>query len=240
MIVTNKKCFVRGMLLLVSFAAVFLFILSPSFPGDKGRSISGLDYADNLFNRLSKGSSWFIPEITPRVKSLEGKVVDLVVPLKKAASADTVVKLLAASGAEAAAEGGVVTLRMDLGKILGAVLTDCDAIYHDKPESVSAKYGMDGYEAMKFWWEALSPMIKELQKVRLIPEAQAVDTVIRKGIEPAYNFQHIEIGSVRGELFHMLGLLVFYVIYTLWYGFAIFELFEGVGMTMKKGKKQEA
>ncbi len=240
MIIVDKKCFMRGALLMASFAAVFLFILSPSFPGDKGTKITGLDYADNLFNRLSKGSSWFVPEIGPRVKSFEGKMVELNVPLKKAASADTVAKLMTAAGAQATAANGSVALKADLGKMLMTVLADCDAIYHDKPESVAAKYGMDGYKAMSFWWEGLSPMIKELQKGKLIPEAQVVDLVIRKGIEPAYNFRGIEIGSVKGELFHMLGLLVFYVVYTLWYGFAIFELFEGVGMTMKKGKKQEA
>ena len=39
----------------------------------------------------------------------------------------------------------------------------------------------------------------------------------------------------------MVGLLLFYVLYTVWYGFAIFELFDGVGLTMKKSKiKQEA
>jgi hypothetical protein len=35
------------------------------------------------------------------------------------------------------------------------------------------------------------------------------------------------------------GFLIFYVVYTLWYGFAIFELFEGIGLTMKKSAKQE-
>jgi hypothetical protein len=34
----------------------------------------------------------------------------------------------------------------------------------------------------------------------------------------------------------MTGLLVFYVLYTMWWGFAIFYLFEGVGLTMKKAK----
>jgi len=68
---------------------------------------------------------------------------------------------------------------------------------------------------------------------------QLVDVVLRKGIEPAYNFQGIEIGGVKKE-FALMSALLFYVVYTLWYGFAIFDLFEGIGLTMKKGKKQEA
>jgi len=236
--IVNKKSFTKGFLYMSSFVVVFFTILMPIFPGEKGK-VTGLDYADNLFNRLSKGSSWFIPDIAPRVKAMEGKEVEVTVPLKKAASAEAVVKLFTACGAVAGADGGLVRVKTDFGKLLGAVLADCEAIYHDKPEPVSAKYGMDGYKALAFWWEGLQPMIKELQKNKLISEAQLVDLVIRKGIEPAYNFQGIEAGSVKKEFVIMLALLVFYVVYTLWYGFAIFDLFEGIGLTMKKGKKQE-
>jgi len=239
MIVVNKKSFTKGALFLISFAAVFTLIVMPIFPDEKGK-VTGLDYADNLFNRLSKGSSWFVPEIAPRVKVMEGKEIEVAVPLKKAASADAVVKLYTANGAAASAENGLVRVKADFGKLLGAVLTDCEAIYHDKPEPVSAKYGMDGGKALALWWEALQPMIKELQKIKRIPEAQVLDLVIRKGIEPAYNFQGIPVGSVKQEFALMLALLVFYVVYTLWYGFAIFDLFEGIGLTMKKGKKQES
>ena len=237
--IVNKKSFTTGLLLMISFMAVFSVILMPVFPDEKGK-VTGLDYADRLFNRLSKGSSWFIPEIMPRVKAMEGKEIEVTVPLKEAASADTVVGLFTANGAAAKAEGRLVHVKADFGRLLASVLADCEAIYNDKPEPVSAKYGMDGYQALALWWAALQPMIKELQKIKLIPEAQALDLVIRKGIEPAYNFQGIEAGSVQKEFVVMLALLIFYVVYTLWYGFAIFELFEGVGLSMKKGKKQEA
>jgi hypothetical protein len=237
--IVNTKNFIKGFVLMASFVVVFCVILMPIFPGEKGK-LTGLDYADNLFNRLSKGSSWFIPEIVPRVKAMEGTELEMAIPLRKAASADAVVKLFTTNGAAASAEGGLVRVKADFGKVLGAVLVDSEAIYNDKPEPLSAKYGMDGYKVLACWWEALQPMIKELQKVKRIPEAQLVDLVLRKGIEPAYNFRGIEAGSVKQEFAIMMALLIFYVVYTLWYGFAIFELFEGVGLTMKKGKKQEA
>ena len=236
--IVNKKSFTKGLLLMVTFAAVFCAILTPIFPGEKG-NVVGLDYADNLFNRLSKGSSWFIPDITPRAAAMKGKEVEVAVPLKKAASAEAVVALFTASGATANAQDGLVHVKADFGKLLESVLADCEAIYNDNPEPVRAKYGIDGYRALAFWWEALQPMIKELQKIKRIPEAQLTDLVVRKGIEPAYNFQGIKAGSVKKEFAIMLALLIFYVIYTLWYGFAIFELFEGIGLSMKKGKKLE-
>jgi hypothetical protein len=34
----------------------------------------------------------------------------------------------------------------------------------------------------------------------------------------------------------MIFLLAFYVFYTMWWGYAIFYLFEGFGLTMKKAK----
>jgi hypothetical protein len=34
----------------------------------------------------------------------------------------------------------------------------------------------------------------------------------------------------------MTFLLVFYVAYTMWWGFAIFYIFEGIGLSMKKAK----
>jgi hypothetical protein len=38
----------------------------------------------------------------------------------------------------------------------------------------------------------------------------------------------------------MTGLLVFYVLYSLWWGFALMFLVEGMGLTMtKKGAKKE-
>ena len=237
--VVNRKNFARGAVLMLSFAAVFTTILMPVFPGAQGR-VTGLDYADNLFNRLAKGSSWFVPEITPRVTAMTGKEIEVAVRVKNAAAADAAVKLLTVNGAAADAAEGLVRVKMDLGKLLGAVLADCDALYHDTPEPVRAKYGMDGYAALAHWRETLHPMIKELQKMKRIPEAQVVDTVIRKGIEPAYNFRGIEAGDVKKEFAVMLALLIFYVFYTLWYGFAVFELFTGIGLTMKKGKKQEA
>ena len=47
--------------------------------------------------------------------------------------------------------------------------------------------------------------------------------------------------KVSEHVWLMSGMLLFYVLYTLWYGFSIFELFEGIGLAMTKSKvKQES
>jgi hypothetical protein len=65
--------------------------------------------------------------------------------------------------------------------------------------------------------------------------------VVKKAIEPAYNFYQIDANKVSDHAGMLSGLLVFYVFYTMWWGYAIFYMFEGFGLTMKKAKvKKEA
>lgn len=58
MTITNKGPFVVGLIMGISFFAVLILIFSPIFHGK-----NGLDYSDDLFNKLSKGSSYFIPNL---------------------------------------------------------------------------------------------------------------------------------------------------------------------------------
>ena len=63
-----------------------------------------------------------------------------------------------------------------------------------------------------------------------------VDHVLRRAIEPGNNFYSVTAAKVSEHVMLMVAMLVFYVLYTLWYGFAIFELFEGIGLAMTKSK----
>jgi len=94
---------------------------------------------------------------------------------------------------------------------------------------------------MKNWWTALGKIDKKLKKEKNIEEAKAVAEVTKKAVEPGYNFYKIEGEKVVDHAGMMSGLLVFYVAYTMWWGYAIFYLFDGIGLTMKKAKvKKEA
>ena len=38
----------------------------------------------------------------------------------------------------------------------------------------------------------------------------------------------------------VIAMLIFYIVYTMWWGYAIFHIFDGLGLSMKKAKlKQE-
>jgi capsid portal protein len=95
---------------------------------------------------------------------------------------------------------------------------------------------MDEKEAMTSWWNVLKTMDKELKKQGKISEAKVVSDVMKKAVEPAYNFYKIESQKVVDKAGIMSGLLIFYVAYTMWWGFAIFYMFDGIGLTMKKAK----
>ena len=75
MLVHAKAPFIRGCLLLISFLALFGIMLMPLMKDELGNHMTGLQYADNVFNELSKGSSYFIPDVQKQVLKLEGKTV---------------------------------------------------------------------------------------------------------------------------------------------------------------------
>jgi len=75
MLIVDKKMFNRGLLLFVTFLCVFVSLFLPIW----GKGENGLNEADDLFNRLSKGSSYFIPGVQKQVTKVDGKTVSVTV-----------------------------------------------------------------------------------------------------------------------------------------------------------------
>jgi hypothetical protein len=279
MLIVNKKLFHRGLVLLVTFACVFASLFMPIW----GKGENGLNEADDLFNRLSKGSSYFIPGVQKQVAKLEGKSVTVTVKVKEADLAARAVENLKKAGAEAEFKDGAVTYSGDLGKILAAALVDADDMFKDNGKAVLDRYGFtpeaitplaaqmkaaadkalgadrpaerkldeaaakkeaEGLVAKgltKAWWVLLDASVKPLQKQKMIEEAKLVGQVNKRGIEPGYNFYGVPSVKVMDSVLPLVGLLVFYVVYTMWYGYAIFDMFAGIGLSMSKPKvKKEA
>jgi hypothetical protein len=232
MLVRNKKAFNMGGLLSLSFFGVLFLIFSPIFNGK-----NGLVFSDDLFNKLSKGSSYFIPAVTNNVKKFVGKPFSITIKMDKPEAVQQAVKMLAVvPGMQAEPKGGELTVKGDLGDFLANILVDSDAMYNNNGEKIFSKYQMDEREVMSTWWSILNKMDKELKKQKSIEESNIVSEVSKKGIEPAFNFYKIDAQSVADKAVTMTGLLVFYVVYTMWWGFAIFYLFDGLGLSMKKAK----
>ncbi len=239
MMIRARRPFLRGLVMLLSFAAVFVVLLQPVLKEEDGRRTSGLEYADDVFNSLSKGSSYFIPEVQAAARRLQGFEESITVPVRDESLAALAVEVLRKAGAEEVSLGErrrgqtPVHLRGDMGRLLLSASRDADNLFHNEGKFVTERYGgLDALDVARAWWHFLSPAVQELQKAGKVAQAGIVETVVRKAIEPGNNFYGIRPASVGAHFVLMAAMLVFYILYTLWYGFAIFALCEGFGLDM--------
>src|SRR5512143_83193 len=245
MIIKNVKTFNIGALFAITFIGVLIAIFSPLFQGK-----NGLEFADNSFNKLAKGSSYFIPKVVKDNEQFMGKPFTVSIrtdkPEDKPGDAETraanIAKVFTTAGAKVDISGSTLKIDGDLGQVLASALQDADAMFKNDGEKIKARYGTDDEKKMfRQWHNALSRINKEFDKEKKIVESKMVNAVVKKAVEPAYNFYQIDANRVSDHAGMLSGLLVFYVFYTMWWGYAIFYMFEGFGLTMKKAKvKKEA
>ncbi len=245
MLVKNKTTFSLGTVFAISFLGVLLLIFSPLFGGK-----NGLEFSDDSFNKLSKGSSYFIPKVLKSNEKFMGRTFAVSIRADKPDDApgdaekraQNIAKLFTAAGAVVNVNGPVLRIEGDLGQVLASTLQDSDDMFKNDGEKIKARYGVDDEKKMfRQWHNALDKITKEFQKEKRIEESKMASDVMKKAIEPAYNFYEVEGQRVVDHAGMMSGLLVFYVIYTMWWGYSIFYLFDGVGLSMKKARiKKEA
>jgi hypothetical protein len=245
MMIKNAKVFNIGALFAITFLGVLIAIFSPLFSGK-----NGLEFADDNFNKLAKGSSYFIPKVAKSNEQFMGKSFSVVIRTDKPEDkpgdaekrAENIAKVFSAAGAKTEISGATMKIEGDLGQVLASALQDADAMFKNDGEKIRTRYKTDDEKKMfRQWHNALSRMNKEFDKEKKIAESQMVNAVVKKAIEPAYNFYQIDANKVSDHAGMMSGLLIFYVAYTMWWGYAIFYLFEGFGLSMKKAKvKKEA
>ena len=216
-----------GIFLMVTFIAVMVVIFMPIFDGD-----NTLDYLDNLYNSISKGSAYYIPKVDHMVEEHGTEVVTLNVKMPDPDAAAVAEPLLAKAGATTAVEGNNLMVNGDLELIFLACLEDAEAAYHNRGEDFIARYGRDARPTLHSWWLALGAIEKDLNRQKLFDAAQLTHTVQAKTVECAYNYYGIEAQAIKDRWGTVLFSLVFYVLYTVWYGYAIMYIFEGLGFQL--------
>lgn len=241
---TDKKHLTWGVTLLISFIGVLILIFLPIYPG----GLTGLEYSDDLFNKLAKGSAYQIPKLKKELEKYKGKVLDVVIDVKKAddkpgdaeARASRIAKVFTLNGATVEVEGSKVHIKGDYGQIMAAALEDADQMYHNNGDYIKKKYEVTDDEKMKQmfrqWHNALSLVNKKLTLDKKAEDANFVKNILTKAIEPAYNFYGIQAVKITEKAGLATGLLLFYVLYTIWYGFGVLYIFEGLGLSTKKAK----
>ena len=242
----SKKRLGLGLAMAAVFCVTLVLTFSPIFPkAPDGKAQNGLEWADETFNGLSKGSSYFIPKVTQEVEKYVGKTISIAVKMdkdgdkpgdadKRAVNAS---KVFIASGANVTVTGPELKVEGDLGKILMAALQDSDAMYNNDGNYIRTKYGTDDEKKMfRQWYNAFGKFDKVLKKQGKIKEANIISEVNKKAIETGYNYYTVPAINVSDKVGLMTFLLVFYIVYTMWWGFSIFFFFEGIGLSMKKAK----
>jgi len=221
----EKKLKKRGIMMLAAFFVVLGIIFLPIFNGH-----NGLDFMDNLFNSISKGSAYFIPQVMEKAKKHEGTAVDLELVMKDEQQAQQSAKLLEAGGATVTVTDSTMKVTGDLGAILKNVLADSDAMYANNSAKLEEKYGLNGQLVLYNWYNTLKAAQKNLNNQKNFEEADIVSRVIKRAVQVSYNFYTIKPKSIKDALLLVTLSLGFYIFYTLWYGFGIMYLFEGLGL----------
>jgi len=225
----QSKLKARGIFLLLTFFVLLAVIFSPVFPG-KDSKVNGLDYMDNLFNMISKGSSYFVKESLKKNEKFVGKTIDVKVKLDDDKRAAETAKLLEVNGAKVTVNGKEVAFKGDMGLIMKGSLNDADTMYNNDEKPVVEKYGFSGKQAMFNWHTLFKKISNDLTKQEKFDEAKPFADVQKKALEPAYNYYGVQAENWQDKIVMVVLALAFYVFYTVWYGFGLMWLFEGLGL----------
>lgn len=252
MVIKHKGHLGYGIVLFISFFVVLFLMFSPIFPkAPDGTPQNGLEWADSMFNRLSKGSSYFIPTVAKSNEKFIGTMFTVNLKMGKTEDkpgdaeqrAERAAQLFIVNEGIGKVEvkGSELKIEGDLGKILATALRDSETMYSNEGEKIKAMYASamktdDVKQMFRQWHNVLDRLNKEFMKEKKADEAKIVSDVMKKAVEASYNFYGIQPESIKEKYGLVTGLLVFYVLYTMWWGFAIFFLFEGIGLSMKKPK----
>jgi hypothetical protein len=227
-VIHDKRQFTIGLVLLAGFLGALALVFRPMANGQ-----NTLDYLDGVFNSTSKASAYYIPAARAKAEKLGVAPVAVKIRARTAEQAIQADSLLRAAGATVARDGAALSVSGDLGRVLAAALGDADAMFRNEGAAVAGKYGFDERRALYAWHVALGDAAKELDRQSRFREAAAVRDAMTKGLEPAYNYYGVTAIAMKDMIWIALAALVGYVVYTVWYGYAILFLFEGWGVKLE-------
>ncbi|WP_027370279.1 hypothetical protein [Desulfovermiculus halophilus] len=240
MIVYDKKHMTWGVVMTAIFIGILWFMFSNAFEGrSPGEKINAFEASDNLFNSIAKDSTNYFPTLLEENEKFLDHSISLELNLPDEALAEKGSQLLQAAGTSAQAEGTRINVQGQLGHILKAALFDSQDLFNNQEQQLTNKYGLKGMKVIYVWWHISNALEKSLMKASDFKAAKFVSRANKRGVEVGYNFYGIPSQSATDKAGLLTFSLIFYILYTLWWGFAIFFLFEGLGLRMSSGAKQE-
>ena len=227
--IADKIKFYTGVGMLALFTCILVLMFSPVFDGK-----NGMEYTDELYNSISKGSAYYIPDVQEESAEHIGTPIVVTIKMGSEEEAEQTALLYQEAGAEVILSGVEITIDGDLGKILVACLNDADAMYNNNGEMITEKYGYSENQVLYNWWESFGAVKKSLDDKGMFDEAEILTRASERAVEPAYNYYGIEAEDIKNKAGIVIFSLVFYVAYTMWYGFALMYILEGLGLKIRQ------
>lgn len=234
MLIRHKKTFNLGLFMALSFMGILYYMFTPSFGGENAFHAS-----DRLFNSISKGSTFFIPSILEKNKAFANEELKVSIKISDEKVKEQAATMLKVSGMDVVPNGDKLLVSGNMAKLTETMLNDSAAMFNNDGTVLSSKYGMPEKNAQFTWWTINKSMQRALNDDKQFKQAKFLNEVQTKGIEVGYNYYGVIPESASSKMGILAFSLVFYVAYTLWWGYAIFYLSDGIGMQMKGGKKKE-
>lgn len=225
--IEKKNKFFLGLGLMMGFVVVLIFFFIPFYSGK-----NGLDYLDNLYNSISKGSAYYIPGLKKEIGKFANNAVNVNLNMANPEQAAQTALLFKGGGATVNVKGNGVEVAGKLAGILENALADSDSMYWNKGQEVANKYGYRENKVLYNWWSGFQEMQKSLNQQKKFKEAKIAAIVQKKALETSYNYYKIEPQKIGNRWVTVAFSLLFYVVYTLWYGFAMLFMFEGWGLKL--------
>jgi hypothetical protein len=235
--IRDKKAFTKGAVMAIIFFAVLAYMFSPSFDGG-----NAFDASDRLFNSIAKGSTYYIPMIKEEAEPFKDFAFAATIAMADKQATLEAKTMLNAAGLEVADANGKLSVKGSLGQLVDAALKDSDAMFYNKGDEVKARYGIAEKKTLFIWWNAIKEIAKDLTRQKgkdNFKAAAFLEELNERGIEVGYNFYEIEPEQASSKALVLIFVLVFYVLYTLWWGFAVFFITEGFGLELSSGSKSE-
>ncbi len=225
---TQRKDLYLALGLLGGFVVILWLMFSPISEGK-----TPMMQMDNLFNSISKGSVYYINELAAEGKEIQSNPINIVLQYEDPVRVKQMMTLFEKTNIEVTRSEKMIRLKGSLNVIISRALQDADYMFKNQGDKIRETYGYDERVLLYNWWVALKQIEKELIKEQRFSEAKYVKAIITKAIECSYNYYRIEPKDISGEAHLVILSLVFYVIYTLWFGYAILFLFKGLGLKLE-------
>ena len=234
-LIVNPKKFRLGVSGLIIFFIVLVLGFTPILDGQ-----TVLLRADNLFNRLAKNSADYIPDGEKKADKFIGQAIDISITPREFAEDVKISQLVTRNGQKSKIiSDGRIRITGDLGLIAKAAAVDARLAFENKNQQLKDKYGIKSEEVIYSWWIIFDGLTRRYIQENNAGVADFTKYIASKVLEPSYNFRNIEAARSNDVVIPIVLLLLFYILYTIWYGFSIMYLFEGFGISATKSIKKE-